>query len=217
MCVDPLASNYPSSSHYNFVLNNPLSYIDPNGMEVVPSREKGIDYEETEAIVAVAERYSPSWWDPFTYASLILFGNRNYHEVLFNKDAGMEALAVLPITFIPGGSSSKGATSVIKATAIGFVKGTGKSVLNPKRLQHAARHLIKAKLLPNWSNATKVKFEKIVIEIVENPTRTIDHIQRGGTPAKGFVGSLGGREIVVFVAKEGGQVAAGDIITVVPK
>ncbi len=34
--VDPLASAYPGWSPYNYVLNNPLRYTDPDGKEVVP-------------------------------------------------------------------------------------------------------------------------------------------------------------------------------------
>ncbi len=34
LSVDPLAMEYPSYSPYNFVLNNPVSYQDPNGMWV---------------------------------------------------------------------------------------------------------------------------------------------------------------------------------------
>ncbi|WP_421751043.1 RHS repeat domain-containing protein [Croceimicrobium sp.] len=32
LSVDPLASNYPYISPYNFVENNPLKFIDPTGM-----------------------------------------------------------------------------------------------------------------------------------------------------------------------------------------
>lgn len=35
LSVDPLASKYPSHSPYNFVLNNPLNAIDPDGRDVV--------------------------------------------------------------------------------------------------------------------------------------------------------------------------------------
>ena len=38
MSMDPLAAKYPSMSPYNFVANNPIFNIDPNGMEIVASQ-----------------------------------------------------------------------------------------------------------------------------------------------------------------------------------
>lgn len=33
--MDPLASKYPSLSTYNYVANNPLIYVDPDGRDIV--------------------------------------------------------------------------------------------------------------------------------------------------------------------------------------
>ena len=40
LSIDPLAEKFPNQSPYNFVMNNPLRYIDPTGM----STEDPIDY-----------------------------------------------------------------------------------------------------------------------------------------------------------------------------
>lgn len=36
LSVDPLANKYPDVSPYNFVLNNPIANIDPDGRDVIP-------------------------------------------------------------------------------------------------------------------------------------------------------------------------------------
>ncbi len=47
LSVDPLAHEYPSHSPYNYVLNNPINYFDPDGREVFFETE-----EEAEAAAA---------------------------------------------------------------------------------------------------------------------------------------------------------------------
>jgi RHS repeat-associated protein len=51
MNVDPFAEMYHSTSPYTYVLNNPLSYIDPTGM-AVEEVEGGIKFTEDDAVSA---------------------------------------------------------------------------------------------------------------------------------------------------------------------
>jgi RHS repeat-associated protein len=215
--VDRFDDMYPSQTPFHYAQNNPILFIDVNGDSTARTNDPYV-FEETESIVATAENLSPSWYNPLTWASWFVFGESNYYYVLFgaSKKESMNYLAAASIAFIPGAKGGNTGKNIIKSTVIGFTKGTGKSILNPKRLQHAARHLIEAKILPNWSNATKKAFSEAATNIVENPIRTFDKVMRGGTSVKGFVGTINGREVTVFVSK-GGQVPAGEIMTVIPK
>lgn len=93
--------------------------------------------------------------------------------------------------------------------AIGLARGEAISAFADVRLQHASRHLTDAGLLPKWNKSTGEKFKEIGVPILESPSKTFDHTL-GGTPVKGFVGTVQGKTVVLFVFKSGsyqGQVA----------
>ncbi len=69
---------------------------------------------------------------------------------------------------------------------------------------HAIRHLRDEGLISNsGSLASQVsQFEKLTSPILRSPTSTFDW-RLGNTMTRGFAGEVGGRQVVVFVAKEG--------------
>lgn len=97
---------------------------------------------------------------------------------------------------------------------IGFAPGTAVAALQRGRLQHASEHLRAAKLLPDWNwTTTKDIFVRGMTEILEQPRHTFDHVLRGPSAARGFVGRFNGSDVVVFVYKSGDRI--GQIATVV--
>lgn len=92
------------------------------------------------------------------------------------------------------------------ANTIGFAKGTGIAAFaNKSRSQHAARHLTDAGILPNWSNVTYERFKEIGVNIVENPLKSFDH-KLGETAVRGFHGKVNGKDVVMFLYKEGSYI-----------
>lgn len=66
------------------------------------------------------------------------------------------------------------------------------------------RHLMKEGLIPSsGSLASRARlFEDLTSPILTNPTKTFDW-KLGNTATRAFAGEAGGKQVVVFVAKEG--------------
>ncbi|HSR54183.1 MAG TPA: RHS repeat-associated core domain-containing protein [Acidobacteriota bacterium] len=99
---------------------------------------------------------------------------------------------------------------------IGFASGKGISALTPNRLQHGTRHLTGAGLLPPWRGSSSPQIIRDTLApILENPINTFSHNLRG-TAARGFVGEIDGRRVVILVFSEGpfqGQLATAFVPT----
>ena len=101
---------------------------------------------------------------------------------------------------------------------VGFAQGAAESALEKVgRVDHASIHPIGEGIVAGakGSNAAREGFRTLARRILEQPNRTFDHVMsRSGQRVKGFVGSSGGRTVVIFVAKEHvGKIGAGDIVT----
>lgn len=66
------------------------------------------------------------------------------------------------------------------------------------------RHLIDEGLISNAGNLASraARFQELTAPILTNPAKAFDR-RLGSTAARAFAGEAGGRQVVVFVAKEG--------------
>jgi hypothetical protein len=95
---------------------------------------------------------------------------------------------------------------VATSTAIGFTDDAVGTAYQGMRSGggHAMRHLMDEGLIPNsGSLASRAGlFEDLTSPILTNPAKTFDW-KLGNTATRAFAGQAGGKQVVVFVAKEG--------------
>lgn len=79
---------------------------------------------------------------------------------------------------------------------------------NESRIQHALRHLgpEDANILPNWNNANKSVIYEFYRNALANPYKTFEHTLVGGTKTTGYLVKFDGKDVVVFVYKEGADI-----------
>lgn len=119
----------------------------------------------------------------------------------FGVCASVQFAAGIPLT-----TARAAVTSV--APAVGYAPGEAQSALEELgRVQKAAQHLTDAGVLPNWNNGEiKEAVLRGFTEILEHPRLTFDHPLKGGEAVRAFIGEFNGKEIAVFVYKEGARV-----------
>jgi RHS repeat-associated protein len=62
--IDPLAEKYDSWSAYNYVKNNPVKLIDPDGKEIVNGSKQGTkEYEDTQSALKILSKSNPEAYE----------------------------------------------------------------------------------------------------------------------------------------------------------
>ncbi|MCW5921697.1 MAG: RHS repeat-associated core domain-containing protein [Saprospiraceae bacterium] len=73
--VDPLAAEYPSWSPYNFTFNNPIKYVDPNGMDAILVIKPGVNGANGTISVILTFNYEKSKGNSFVESATRSFKN----------------------------------------------------------------------------------------------------------------------------------------------
>jgi len=118
---------------------------------------------------------------------------------------GLIGVGLIAAPFAKGILRAKCSATAAKP-AIGFANDAVGSAYQGMRSEggHAIRHLRDEGLIANSGSLDSqvAQFEQLTSPILRSPAKTFDWTF-GGTMTRAFAGSAGGREVVVFVAKEG--------------
>jgi RHS repeat-associated protein len=222
---DQLAEKHPEWSPYNYVLDNPLLLVDPDGQQVSANERGPVTATRTpftrgpvrpgmfaglaaHGLAAVVDKVAPYIPILSTIQDATAVATRKNFS---GEDVGkIGRLAALAGLLSPASGGELRSAEEAGSYAIGFAEGLGRTAFTPNRLQHASVHLTDAGLLPNWSKKTGELFTEMGSAVLEKPLATFDHTLRGGAATKGFYGKVAGKDVVFFVFKEGkyqGQVA----------
>jgi hypothetical protein len=188
---------------YHYAGNNPVKYTDPDGREDTRGGlwnainfDFGADYAN------------------FAYQNI---KDGDYGWALINSlNALSEATYDLLGLYAVAHGIGLLATGVTKAT-VGLSSAAINTALQSEpRIHHAADHLIKARILPNWSRNTMELAKQLYTNILSNLSKVFDHVLKGGQEVKGYLSQISGKNVVVFIYKTGdfaGQIATSFVPT----
>lgn len=120
--------------------------------------------------------------------------------------SGVREWSAPPPDEVQAASTTPHTRNIATNTAIGFTDDAVGTAYQGMRSGggHAMRHLMDEGLIPNsGSLASRAGlFEDLTSPILTSPAKTFDWTL-GNTATRAFAGEAGGRQVVVFVAKEG--------------
>jgi RHS repeat-associated protein len=199
--------NYVNLHVYHYAGNNPVKYVDPDGRTPVAAITAGIGFLIGGVYGAVTS-YNETGeiaWGRVAKDALIGGG------IGFLVGFGGSALIT--------GNGLASTTEVI--TALGFggtaaVTGLSTTAINKAlesvgRVQHAARHLTDAGILPQWSRNTLDLARQLYTNILSHPGKVFDHVLEGGATVTGYLSQIDGKNVAVFIYKA--DALAGQIAT----
>jgi RHS repeat-associated protein len=233
--VDPLSEHYGSFSPYNYVLNDPVRLIDPNGMSATDpndgdKNDKGQVYNADLKTWVTQAQYG-NWKSMLAdQKSKKEESDRKQEEYEHSGQHGLESgiqmiagmgAATLKETALLY-SGSELLSYLFKGGRIAYQLYRFKGLTNsaaklaiegmPNGGGHAIRHLMNEGLISNsGSLASRVEqFSEFATRIMRNPIATYQRSLRG-VQVIGYEGYQAGKRVVVYVAQEGQY--AGKVIS----
>jgi RHS repeat-associated protein len=218
---DPMAENLYDYTPYDYVRNNPMLMIDPDGMaDDTTKTNKPAPAPGTQIDLVNEQIYiNGEGWIPISE-----FNRRNRQEEekkereerLAQSELGLaKALCIeLPLTIAASEVTGLYALRFLKLLSSGLSESAIQFALQGmnKGGGHALRHLIESEVIPNsGSLASKLEyFTQIAQKILSKPVAEFNTALRG-TQVTGYEGYYAGKRIVIYVAKEGEY--AGKVIS----
>lgn len=125
VCTDPISSEFPSLSTYNYASNNPIINIDLHGLQGVNAVAEGIAGNDDDGYITSAKDYERNQ-EPVkaaikdaTFFILNFIGLNEIDNAFFGREettVPQKIAAVLPVLLTPRNSPGKGGTSTGKVT-----------------------------------------------------------------------------------------------------